>query len=226
MKTLLMIRDEQLAVDFVSGLAVSNPVVYAPMVTIEQVNAKQPIPVADMLVFTSSNGVRAYRAMTKDRSVIAICVGSVTEKVAVDEGIEVSKTYETVAALIEDIKDTSQSIVYLRGEVVSVDIAQALSDTKVRLTEVILYEQVFHKLPPQGVNEIESSAVIVPILSKEIAIRFLKALTTIKSQNVTIICISAAVAAIFKDSADFTVETASNPTRAALMQMVKTALSS
>ncbi len=228
MKTLLMIRDEQLAADFVTALGAVNPVVYAPMVTIEWVNADQPIPAADVLIFTSSNAVRAYCKAIEGRSAKAICVGSVTAKATRDQGIEVSKTCETVEALIADVKgnqDQYPSILYPRGEVVSVDIAQALSDTDINLTEVILYKQTFHDLPQQGINEIESSLVVVPILSKEIAVRFLEAITTLNSRNVTIICISPAVAEIFKDSTGFTVQIAPKPTRAALIQMVQVALS-
>ena len=228
MKKLLMIRDKQLATDFVDALGVQNPIVYAPMVKIEELDIKQPIPITDTLIFTSSNAVRAYCKRSTDRTVRAFCVGSITAKVADDHNIKVSKSYETVETLIDDLKASKAdlgSILYPRGEVVSVDIVQALSDMQIEITEVILYKQVFQNLPSHGVSEIESSAVIVPILSKEIAGRFLEALKVLKSQNVTIICISPAVAKIFKDSIGFKVQIAAKPTRAALIQVVKTALS-
>jgi len=229
MKTLLMIRDQQLATDFVAALDMANPVVYAPMVSIEQIPHEHPLPVAETLIFTSSNAVRSYCQATADRTTKTLCVGSVTAYIAQNLGLNVQHTYDTVDALIADVKSSAPdyaTILYPRGKVVSVDIAKALSDTQISVSQAILYKQAFHDLSPQAVAQIESSAVVVPVLSKEIAIRFLQAITRVKPHHLTIICISPTVAEIFNDTTGFAVKTATQPTRAALIDAVRTTLSS
>jgi uroporphyrinogen-III synthase len=108
-KTLLMIRAYDQAALFVSDLAISNPVVFTPIVRIEPLNIEQTLPVADMLIFSSSNAVRFYADIENNRDVETVCVGSMTANVANDFGFKVSQTFETAKLLIAEGADVKAS---------------------------------------------------------------------------------------------------------------------
>ncbi|MBL4750217.1 MAG: uroporphyrinogen-III synthase [Amylibacter sp.] len=218
--TLLMIRAYDQAVDFVAELALPNPVIYAPMVQIEQLNTGQTLPPADLVIFTSANALRLYADKTQHRGDV-FCVGSVTKRAATERGFNILQSFETAEQLIgffrENTADT-KSILYPRAETVSHDITTSLSAMGCRITGAILYRQTFLPLSDQAIKLIESSPVLVPVLSKEIAKRMRAALTPLKPRDLSLVCISPAVAAVFNG---FNVKTAQSPTRAALMEQIK-----
>ncbi len=222
-KTLLMIRAYDQAVDFVAELAPPNPVIFAPMVQIEPVNADQTLPAAALVIFTSANAVRLYANKAQHNGGV-FCVGSVTTRVAVELGFSISQTFKTAEELVAYFRNTangSTSILYPRAETISLDIAGELAGMDLQVTEAILYRQTFRPLSDEAMILIESSPTLVPILSKEIAKRFLCAITTLKPHDLMLVCISPSVAAIF---ADFNVKFAEKPTRAALVKKIKTCL--
>ncbi len=219
-KILLMIRAYDQAVDFVAELALPNPVIYAPMVQIEPLNTKQILPTANLVIFTSANAVRLYAGKTQHKGEV-YCVGSITKRVALDRGFNISQTFETAEQLIalfgNNVPD-SNSILYPRAEIVSCDIAKELTRLGYQITDTVLYRQSFQPLSDEAIRLIESSPVLIPILSQEIAKRFCVAMTSIKPRDLSLVCISPAVAAIFDD---YSVKTAQKPTRAALIEMIK-----
>ena len=81
-----MIRAYDQAAIFVSDLAISSTVVFTPIVRIEPLNIEQTPPVADMLIFSSSNAVRFYADSENNRDVETVCVGSMTANVANEFG--------------------------------------------------------------------------------------------------------------------------------------------
>jgi uroporphyrinogen-III synthase len=220
-KTLLMIRAYDQAVDFVAELAVPNPVIYAPMVQIEPLNIGQTLPPADLVIFTSANAVRLYASKAQHKGDV-FCVGSITKRVAIERKFNISKTFETaeqLTAYLHNNAPDNTSILYPRAETVTHDIAKELSGSGHQITDTILYRQTFLPLSDEAIKLIESSPTLVPILSKEIAKRFRAAMSSIKPHDLMLLCISPAVAAIFKD---YNVKTAQNPTRAALIEKIKT----
>ena len=224
-KTVLMIRAYDQAVDFVSDLAVTNPVIFAPMVCIEPLNTNQAMPSIDRLIFTSSNAVRLFANKTKDRKMDIVCVGSVTARAAAEFGFMASQLFETAAQLVASFQREAHDgahILYPRAETVSLDIADELARTGYDVTDMIIYRQTFQPLSHDAIDLIESSSVVVPIFSMEIAKRFHEAIVSIKSHDLTLVCISGPVAAVFDG---FNVEIAPKPTRAALIARIKTCLS-
>jgi uroporphyrinogen-III synthase len=224
-KTVLMIRAYDQAVDFVSELAVTNPVIFAPMVCIEPLNTDQTLPSIDRVIFTSSNAVRLFANKTKNRSMDVACVGSITARAAAEFGFKTPQLYETAAQLVTSIQRDAHDgarILYPRAETVSLDIANELTRTDYDVTDMIIYRQTFQPLSHNAINLIESSSVVVPIFSMEIAKRFHEAIVSIKLHNLTLVCISSPVAAVFDG---FSVEIAPKPTRAALITRIKTCLS-
>lgn len=222
-KTVLMIRARDQAADFVAELAVSTPVVYAPMVQIEPLNADQTLPAADVVVFTSSNAVRLFAAKTQTRSMDIVCVGSITARIAAKSGFHAAQTFETAEQLVASFQSRANDalhILYPRAETVSLDIASALSAMGHQATDIVIYRQIFQALSHEAKELLESSSVIVPIFSREIAKRFRDTITALKPHDLTLVCISAPVAAIFDG---FNVEIAKKPTRAALIAQIKPA---
>jgi uroporphyrinogen-III synthase len=227
-KTLLMIRAYDQAIEFVAELNVCNPILFSPMVCIDPLNTKTKPPKTETVIFTSSNAVRLYADLTSDRGQNICCVGTVTAQATARFGFTVTRSFETAAKLIEYLSQTIEpigTILYPRAETVSVDIADALSHTGTPISEMILYRQNFQPLSGEAKHTIESVAVITPILSKEIALRFRATLQTINPKQLTIICISEAVASVFDDLNGFKVEIASKPNRSALIQQIKANLS-
>lgn len=218
---LLMIRAYDQAVDFVAELALPNPVRYAPMVQIEPLNTDQTMPTTDLAIFTSANAVRLYAGKTQHKGDV-FCVGSITKRAALARGFNILETFETAEKLIMNFRNNApdnKSILYPRAETVSHDIAKELSAMGHQITDTILYRQTFLPLSNEAIKLIESSPTLVPILSKEIAKRFLAAIAPLNPRDLSLVCISPAVAAIFSD---YSVKTAQNPTRAALIKQIKT----
>lgn len=227
-KTLLMIRAQKQAEDFVTELAMPNAVIYAPIVRIDPLNADDDMPHASIVIFTSSNAVRFYADRTQNRSANVLCVGSVTDRTATEYGFQVLHALDTAKQLITFVKkniEVGASILYPRAETVSLDIADELAEVGYSVHNVILYRQTFMSLSDEGINAVESLSLVIPILSQEIAIRFRDVLVSAKPRDLTIVCISAPVAAIFDDLGGFSVEIAQKPTRSALIQQVKASLS-
>jgi uroporphyrinogen-III synthase len=223
-KTLLMIRAYDQATRFVSDLAISNPVVFAPIVRIEPLNHEKALPVADMLIFSSSNAVRLYTDREKNCDAETVCVGSITAKIAGDLGFKVSQTFETAKLLIAHFRNAhpdTKRILYPRAETVSLDIASELADMGYRISDTVLYRQKFQPLTDQAKDLIESSSLVVPILSKETAKHFLESIVSLIPLDLTLVCISPSVASIYDDFSEINVKIAENPTRAALCAEIK-----
>ena len=224
-KTVLMIRAYDQAVDFVADLAVANPVTFAPMVCIEPLNTDQTLPSVECIIFTSSNAVRLFADKMKDRSMDIACVGSVTARAAAECGFKAPQLFETAAQLVASFQREAHDgtrILYPRAETVSLDLARELSRTGYDVTDMIIYRQTFQPLSNEANELIESSSVVVPIFSMEIAKYFHAAIVSIKPCDLTLVCISSPVAAVFDG---FNVEIAPKPTRAALIARIKTCLS-
>lgn len=227
-KILLMIRAQKQAEDFAAELAVSNAVIYAPMVRIDPMNADDDLPHAGTVIFTSSNAVRFYADRAQNRTSGVLCVGSATDRAATAYGFQVMHTFETAKQLVAFVGENLKvrtPILYPRAETVSVDIAGDLAELGHSVRDAILYRQTFLPLSDEGINAVESLPLIIPILSREIAKRFRDVLVSAKPRDLTIVCISAPVAAIFDDLGGFSVEIAQKPTRSALIHQVKASLS-
>ncbi len=227
-KTLLMIRAATQSSDFVAELKVANPVVYAPMVNIEPLNVDQVLPNVDPVIFTSSNAVRLYADKTQNRTIDTLCVGTVTARTATRFGFRVLQSFEHAQGLVEHFRRSTKPkkpMLYPRAETVSLDIAHKLGEIGYHISDPVLYRQSFQPLSKEGREKIESSPVLVPIFSREIAKRFRESLISINPCDLTLVCISTPVAAIFTDSSGFSVEIAQKPTRAALIEKIKACLS-
>lgn len=226
-KTLLMIRAQDQATDFVAELAISNTVMFAPMVQIKPFNVTQPIPTAHTLIFTSSNAVRLYICTTPQRGQNVLCVGSVTQKTAEDAGFTVSKIFETTQKLISYFETQpahQHQITYPRAQIVSLDLVKQLTGMGYVANDIILYQQMFLALQPDAIILIESSPVVLPVLSQEIARRLRAELTGLKSRGLTLICISTKVAAVFDGLSGVNVKIPPKPDRASLLALVKDSL--
>ncbi len=223
-KTILMIRERKQAADFITKLDLQSPVVFAPMVRIVPLHTDQTWPKASEIIFTSPNAVRLYAKTTKNRNAQVFCVGSQTERMAQDNGFGIARRFETAAELVahfNNMPKTNNGILYPRAETISLDITNELSKAGHQIQDAIIYRQTFQSLPGKARNLIESSGLIVPIFSQEIAKRFRELLNCVKPHDLTLICISANVADIFANFSGFRVEITQKPTRAAMIDSIK-----
>ncbi|MFK5998021.1 MAG: uroporphyrinogen-III synthase [Rhodobacterales bacterium] len=226
-KTILMIRERTQAADFIAELDMQGPVVFAPMVQIVPMQVDQVLPNATGIIFTSANAVRFYAKATKDRNAQVYCVGSQTERAAKGAGFRVTQRFETAAQLVAHFNampNPLSGIFYPRAETVAVDIAKELSDAGHHIEDAIFYRQAFQALPDKAKGLIESSSLIVPIFSHQIAKRFRQGLIFVKPCDLTIMCISTYVASVFDDLSGFRIDIAQKPTRAAMVDKIKASL--
>jgi len=226
-KTILMIREPAQAVDFIAELGVQVPVVYAPMVRIVPLHQGQDLPHAQTIIFTSPNALRFYATAVKARDALVYCVGTQTERAAKVAGFSVVQRFETSAQLVGYFNKMAKpvsGILYPRAETVALDIAKELAKAGHDIQDVILYRQAFLLLPDMARELIESSGLIVPIFSQEIAKRFRAALISVKPHDLTLLCISEHVAVIFDDLGGFRIKVAQKPTRADMIDQIKTDL--
>ena len=200
---------------------------FAAMVQIKPLTVKHPISDAHTLIFTSSNAVRLYSSQTKQRGQKVLCVGSVTQKTAENAGFTVSNIFETAQNLISFYETQTvhhNQIVYPRAQIVSVDLVKELTAMGYVANDIILYQQIFLPLPQDAKTLIESSSVVLPVLSQEIAKRVQAALIGLKPDDLTIICISPKIAAVFDDLTGVNIKISPKPDRVSLLALVKDSL--
>lgn len=114
---------------------------HAPLMTIDIATAAQPDLAFDRLVFTSANGVRAYRAQDWFEAKPALCVGAATAAAAAKAGLDV---ITTAGGNVEDLfarisAEPGPSILHVRGEYVTGSLAADLISHGQNAQEIVLY---------------------------------------------------------------------------------------
>jgi len=112
-----------------------------PMLEIEQADFNlKSLAKYEALIFTSTNAVRAFVSCNDTRDVDVYCVGQRTQSIVQEHGFEnVHSCFETVSDLIEVFKSKqlSKSLLYVRGDQITVDIKAELTD--IQIDEIIAY---------------------------------------------------------------------------------------
>ncbi len=152
-------------------------VVISPLLEIEFLDISAPKNV-EMVVFTSLNGVDAWKRAKLPVDRPCYCVGQATGEAARAISFEPEISGGNVAHLIEDLRKTSPKgkIVHVHGRHTRGDLVGALQSDGLDAIGVLAYEQTALALSEEARNLLQGGApVIVPLFSPRSAAQFAKA---------------------------------------------------
>jgi len=203
-----------------------------PMLVIRPVEgAEIALDGAQGLLFTSSNGVRAFGSITGDRGLVAWCVGDETARTARAAGFsQVHSAAGNVDRLAEYViahaRPGDGRLIHVAGSVTAGDLAGALRAAGFAVDRVPLYEAV----PAQSLGEDTLGAFREGLLdaalffSPRTAATFVSLLREARLETccktVDACCLSGAVAALVEELPWRRIVTAAEPTRAAMLAAV------
>lgn len=191
-----------------------------PLLSIHVTGPIPPLDRSTGLIFTSANGLDAYRALGGRRmDVPVIAVGEGTADAARAFGFEVDVAGGNAERLVQHILDRKYPgpFVHLRGESAIGDIAARLTALGVTTREAVLYRQ---KLQTLGADCREALSQDRPVIAPVFSARTARQLVS-ESRDLcapVFAAISPAVAGVLPSGAK--VRVAQAPTRAAMVALV------
>ncbi|GIT92957.1 uroporphyrinogen III methyltransferase [Jannaschia pagri] len=147
-------------------------VIVSPLLAIRYASHLPEVPGA--LVFTSTHGVAAYRALGGAGGLPTWCVGPRTAASARQAGLAVQGVAPTAAALAKDIPDGAPALLHLRGAVQRGDFAADLRARGLIADSAVLYHQDPLPLSPAAKAAL-SAPIVVPLYSPRTATLFAQA---------------------------------------------------
>lgn len=150
-------------------------VMIAPLTGIEWVNEMPDLHGIEALIFTSRQGVEAYRRLGLSKGARAFCVGGSTAQDAIDAGLDAVSADGDADALVALIEASGARgpLVHIRGAESRGNIAGRLNQSGIETKEAILYRQITLPMPPEAQALLQGTApVIVPLFSPRSAARF------------------------------------------------------
>ncbi len=173
-------------------------VTISPVIKLVFLDVQADFSDIDALVFTSQNGVTAYKQLGGPSGIRAYCVGAKTAACAHDFGLDAVSADGDINALNQLLeKQAAQArLLHLCGRHTS-------GEVQGNVTRLTAYDQVEIGLNDEArallARQVE---VALPIFSARSAIALQKQLDPSKSANLTAICLSDAVASVL-DAANF-----------------------
>ena len=126
--------------------SLGHQVSHLPLLTIEKMNYEK-INFSDYggIIFTSANAVKFLDFNKLDKNILCFCVGNITEKKARSTGFQ-----NTIAAegnvsnlkelILQNYETKNKPLLYISGEMISVNLDQQLSDEGYKVKRVINYK--------------------------------------------------------------------------------------
>jgi uroporphyrinogen-III synthase len=132
--------------------------VLAPLLAIEQLPFSADTTDAQALLFTSSNGVRAFAHANAERALSVLAVGDATAAAAHEEGFaDVRSAGGDAAALVAPAKQALDprggKVLHISGMQVATDIAAALAEAGYTTERHIAYDAVATSALPPALHE-------------------------------------------------------------------------
>ena len=147
-------------------------IVVSPLLRIEGLPGSVDLDSDDTLIFSSVNGVEAYRPMHDGRSRKVFCVGERTAQAARSLGlspIEWAPDAGTLLDLIEAKKPAGR-FKHLHGEHTRGDIAPTLAALGYAVSEAVIYRQIAQPLTAEAREALSGAQpVCVPVFSPRTA---------------------------------------------------------
>lgn len=143
-------------------------IVVSPLLRIEPIDCDLDLATARTLIFTSVHSVEAFSRLSKTRDRTCYTVGPATAKAAQNAGFAPITGGGTGLALVDRIQaDAPPSpCLYLRGDHVAFDIANALNKAGIETHSHVIYHQVAQPLSTPAERLLNGKRrVILPIFS-------------------------------------------------------------
>ncbi|MGE0046019.1 MAG: uroporphyrinogen-III synthase [Hyphomonadaceae bacterium] len=130
--------------------------IVAPVLRVEPVPADLNLAGAQALLFTSTNGVRAFAQVSPERALPALCVGDATQFAAQEAGFTQTQSAngdgEALAKLvIEALDPNAGALIHIAGEAIAFDLAQALAAHGFKAERRILYRTIAADALPNAI---------------------------------------------------------------------------
>jgi len=144
------------------------PLILSPLIKIRHLSPEVPIKDVQTLVFTSAHAVHAFAALTKERHFTCYVVGSATGDAARTVGFEPIEGGGSARSLAKKLlKDgPAEPILYLRGNHIAFDLADALAQSGTDFLQTIVYDQRERHLTEEAQTTLATtSGVVLPLFS-------------------------------------------------------------
>ena len=171
--------------------SLGHQVSHLPLLNIDKVNYDE-INFLDYvgIIFTSANAVKFLDIKRIDKKLLCFCVGSVTEKKARSVGFQnVIAAEGNVANLkelvLQNFNQKSGKLIYVSGEIVSVDLDQQLLKEGYNVKRIVNYRTNHNeKFDENFIKELKSNMPdMVYVYSQNSALSFLKFIKIYQLEN-------------------------------------------
>jgi|TARA_B100001093_G_scaffold436039_1_gene434280 uroporphyrinogen-III synthase len=191
--------------------SLGNKVSHLPLLNIEKINYDE-INFSDIkgIIFTSANAVKFLDIKKINKKLQCFCVGNVTEKKARDAGfqnvIAAEGNVQNLKELIlQNFDQKDGKIIYVSGEIISIDLDQQLSKEGYDIKRIINYRTIHNEnFDDNFVKELKlDMPEIVYIYSQNSAENFLKFIKLNNTENLwmntNLMCIGEKTSAILNE---------------------------
>ncbi len=169
---LLMTRPEAASRAFVEALqaegATDFDVVLSPLIDIAPAGPLPPLDGVAAVIFSSANGVAAFRALGGAAPLPAYCVGPATARAAREAGFEVRATCADADALVGHVPGVHPGgpVLHLRGEHARGAVVERLAHAGLESADAVIYRQP-ERPPTDAARAALSGArpVVAPVFS-------------------------------------------------------------
>ncbi|OSP54667.1 hypothetical protein BV911_11415 [Pseudoruegeria sp. SK021] len=194
-------------------------IVISPVLKIVPRRTKIDLTGLTGLIFTSENGVRAFAALSHDRSLPAYCVGPRTADVARQIGFRATQGTGGAEALANQIAaaPTHGPLLHVHGVTVAGDIKGVLTQRGIPVRTQVIYDQLEYPLSKAAHDLLsEPAPVLLPVFSPRTATLLLPALVPARAL-LQIAAISPAVAVSLQKLHTARIDVAAQPDGASML---------
>jgi uroporphyrinogen-III synthase len=205
---------------FARSLPMAAQPVFSPLLRIESLGVPVDWQAFDGFIFTSENGVRAVDNPAPLKGKSAFCVGNRTAEVAGEAGFETLSARGNAEDLVAMItqQEPSGRLLHVHGVHVRTDVAERLSEHKINVQTVALYDQVAQPMSDDALAILKGKRSLVPLFSPRTAQLFADACP--EARCAEIICFSAAISDALDGARYADVTTVSEPSGAAVLDEI------
>ena len=216
----LLTRPEAQSRRFAERLPDAAEPVIAPLQRIVFLDAELPLDEAQVVIFTSQNGVLAATRLHAGDGRRAYCVGSRTAAIAQANGFVAQDCGGRADLLVDWILQARDPGPFLRvrGRHSRGDVAGRLRSAGLQVTDVVLYEQLELPFPEDVRRRLLSGRILVPLFSPRSATLFQAAIP--EAPDAELICISGAAADAVRSVNYRDVHCLAEPTADAMLEEV------
>ncbi|MDQ7070228.1 MAG: uroporphyrinogen-III synthase [Rhodobacterales bacterium] len=197
-------------------------IVISPLTKIEFLEGALELDGLSKLIFTSTNGVRAYARHCERRDIPCYSVGDATAAYARSIGMQATSCHGNAQDLIARILADGERgpVLHVRGVHSRGEVALNLQNAGCKAEEAIVYRQIGQILNDAAISLFQAKTpVIVPLFSPRGAEQFVQQYHG--GASVLVVVMSAAVAQAVRDLDALRVVTAQSPNREAMLEAIK-----